>query len=65
MTETCLAVLNIKGEHFGCDTEGSHGTHSNVEAKAIWVSDTEAREIDEAHPDARRKRSAAAWVESL
>ena len=54
MTKTCLAVLNIKGEHFTCTSEGEHGTHSNKAAGAVWVSDTEAREIDEAHPDAQR-----------
>ena len=47
MSEHCTAALNIKGEHFPCQTmeqmaPGSTGhdgwAHSNSEADAIWAS---------------------------
>ncbi|GAC1521630.1 MAG: hypothetical protein NVS3B1_06050 [Marmoricola sp.] len=54
MPNTCRAALNIKGEHFPCDISGGHGTHGNTDAQAVWASDAEATEIDEAHPDVHR-----------
>ena len=44
----CKAVLNIKGEHFGCDKNAPHPflAHASQAAEAIWVSDAERVEID-------------------
>ncbi len=44
----CKAVLNIKGEHFGCQGNAPHPflAHASRAAEAIWVSDVEHAEID-------------------
>lgn len=47
MVITCLAALNIAGEHFCCDVQAPHAglAHASESAAAVWCSDAEARAV--------------------